>query len=123
MSTTLAERLAVVATRLVCKHGRTITITYEGTEANVDGEEWKGKKPGSTDTPKAVFAEEMFEYLVGADVQQGDRVLLIDGPSVTGVLNVRVQILDSDGQTRLTLVRIQKIQPGDTTVAYIVQVR
>jgi len=107
-------QLSAIATSLLSKFGRTMYIRSY-TEAGTS------YKPVRSETDTAITGVQSrykISEIDGGAVQKDDKKIIIDS---TVEPTTRDKLYDDD--TLYGIVDVQKIQPGDTVLAYIIQAR
>ena len=111
------QRMADAAKRQIEKHGRVVTLikksmnSYSPSGGNVIGE--------TIEPISAVFTSYKTSQIDGTNILQGDKSALV---SCVANLHVNDVIEDTDG-VKWTIVKTNKIQPGDVGIIYKPQLR
>lgn len=116
--------LAATAKRLIEKNGRTVTITKMSQTPADPAKPHRARNPAADTsvTPTAVVVPFEREQVDGSNVMVDDKMVLVAQESVSGV---DLQSFDrlTDGSDEYDIVKVKKVNPGPTSVVYMIQVR
>lgn len=116
--------LATTAKRLIEKNGRTVTIT-KMSQTPADPAKPHRARNSATDTSvtaTAVVVPFDREQVDGSNVMVEDKMVLVAQESVAGV---DLELFDrlTDGSDEYDIVKAEKVNPGATSVVYMIQIR
>ena len=116
--------LAATAQRLIEKNGRTVTITKMSQVAADPNKPHRARNPATQTSvsPKAVIVPFDREQVDGSNVMVDDKMVMVAQSSVTGV-DLSSYDYVTDGSDQYDIVKVSKIQPGDTSVVFMIQAR
>lgn len=116
--------LAATAKRLIEKNGRTVTIT-KMSQTPADPAKPHRARNAAADTsvtPTAVVVPFESEQVDGSNVMVDDKMVMVAQESVSGVDLESFDRL-TDGSDEYDIVKVKKVNPGPTSVVYMIQVR
>lgn len=119
-SPVLAEVGAVIA-----EFGRDIILMRPNTVSADPAQPWRGATDDDTSrvTVRGVFDDFTIEQRAALeDVQEKDRQLIISATGLTETITPTWRIIDDDRVGQIVAV-LNRIEPGDTLIAYVLQVR
>lgn len=116
--------LAATAKRLIEKNGRTVTITKMSQTPADPAKPHRARNPAADTsvTPTAVVVPFESEQVDGSNVMVDDKMVMVAQESVSGVDLKSFDRL-TDGSDEYDIVKVKKVNPGPTSVVYMIQVR
>lgn len=118
-------RLAATAKRLIEKHGRTVTFVKNSTTLTDSAKPWDGVAPASpteTSAVAAVFEDTTFDAAGTSVHRKNVGMVLVAQNSLGTAVDLSTYDVVNDGGKPRKITRRLKIAPGDTTVAWMLEV-
>jgi hypothetical protein len=115
--------LRSTAKRLLDASGRSLKLFRASTVPGDAQKPWRGpNSPPTSLTIRGVFDNYSLSEINGDTVKRGDKKVYVSAPS-SGSLTDYDRIEDSKDKSTWSIVGIEPIEPGDTTLLYVLQVR
>lgn len=118
------DSVRALATRLIQKNGRDVTLTTNTASAPADADKpWRaGEVSQATNTVRAVIIPFKQAYVDGNLIRFDDKQAYVSAEAIDGI-NIALKDTIVDGNNNYRVVEVEDISPGEQKILWVLQLR